>query len=375
MSLFQRLQRMLGARLTGKDALDLLSDSIAELGDQVMIYDGIHLAAVRRHLQSAEDSCKSALKALTRDDEVVATRRARTGLVHMHIARLLMTGKEQQTRLEVQSGIDTIEGALNYLIHQIAKVKLLVEYGDLQVNPAVQDSLMNVMKIFDATVADLRKRRTGDAKREADAAMVALHWTVCLLEASNPLHGIAELKMPKEGATTAEIKACELAASICDYKNKLTEMQVAAMPEVMMHLEAAEEKFAACIENLIEGDKASTVLEARAGQLDLQTAMRTANEALNASERRQNSQTRMVVSQFKQDSYRVLRLCEQLNIDYRSLERRMKACEDYFIKAHRLLEQNELNEAERLARAAHLDLDFSWQIANAAQRAEYRQEL
>ncbi len=375
MSIFKKFKQLLAAKNSPEETVELLADSINETSQLIIGSDSIHSRSIKRHMRAAEANCKEAFKSMQRDDEKDAVRCAKNGLAHLHIVRVLLRGKEPQTKLEVESGIGTIEGAFNYLINQIAKVKLLVEYGDLQMTTTVQESLLNVMKIFDAAVADMRRRRLSDAKREAGAAMVALHWTVCLLEAHNPNHSFSDLKMPREGASTAEIKACELATKMGEFRGTLGEVKTEAIPDVMLHLQAAEEKFAACLENIIDGDKQSTVLEARAGMLDVQSAMRASQDTADAEDRRQNSDARMKISQFSQDAHRILRLCEHLGIDYRSLERRMQAALDYYVSAHRKLAKNDLAEAERLSRAAHLDLDFSWQLANAVKRAEYRQEL
>jgi hypothetical protein len=286
---------------------------------------------------------------------------------------LLLSGKEQ-TKIELKSTHDTVEGALNYLIQQIAKVKLLVEYGDLQISPAIQEALMSVMSIFDETVTDLRLRHVKDARREAGAALVALHWTVCLIEVNNPGHDLSELKTLSSISSPAERKACELADKMAACRINLTGLQTINSPDVVLHLNEAEGKFNSSIENLIDGDSELAMADARAGMLEVQLALRASKEAINNSERRQNQRARQEISQFKIDAHRILRLTEHLDVDFRTLSRRLDAAEESFIKAYRLLDKGDLVHAERVARSAHLDLDFCWQIANA-RKPEYRDEL
>lgn len=373
MSFFKKFQQLLGAKLSVEQTVDLLTHSLSETSEKFITYDGIHARTIQRHMQKAEENCKKAFALLSDDEEDEAAKHARSGLVHLQIAHVLIS-KKPPIRVDIQSAPDTTEGALNQLIHQIAKVKLLVEYGDLQVNTAVQDSLLAVMKIFDGAVADLKDRHLNDAARQAGAALVALHWTVCLLEENNPGQDLSKLKLPTEQANPAQRKACDLANNIVETRIQLGDLQALASPEVSMHLVNAERKFNTCVENLIDGDMQSTGVDARAGLLDLQMAMRAAKESALKNERRQNQQSRNEVTQFKFDVHRTLRLADQLDIDYKALTRRMEAAEDYFIRAHRALDKMELVEAERTARAAHLDLDFCWQILNA-RKAEYRQDI
>jgi len=374
MNIFQKFQMLIAGKKKAKETLTLLADSLAETNDLFMRYEGIHAQTIQFHLESAESFCKNAFRDLKDDEEARAMKNARNGLVHLHIAQLLGSGKEPP-KVELKTAPDTTEGALYCLIQKIAKVKLIVEYGDLHIEPNVQDALRLVMKIFDSAVTDLRNWHVKDARREAGAAMVALHWTVCLTEMNNPGQDLSALKAIDFAGSASELKACELASKIAECRTAMAEMQTVEAPEVSGHLMDAEEKFMDCIENLIDGDPESITLDCRSGKLDLQLAIRASKEISLSSGTRPSALSREELGQFKQDAQRILRLVEYQQIDCTSLRKHLEAAEDYFVRAHRCLDQNELNEAERLARAAHLDLDFSWQIANTVEQAQYKQDL
>ena len=165
--------------------------------------------------------------------------------------------------------------------------------------------------------------------------------------------------------------SCELADKIVESKVKLNEFL--ALPEVSEHIASAEKRFASCIENIVEGDNQSIVLDCRAGLLDLQLAERASRDVENQADRRQNQESRQAILEFKQEVQRVLKLVEKIDIDDKALNRRLEAALQHFIDAHKKVNHNELGEAERLAREAHLELDFSWQVANAIKKTEYRE--
>jgi hypothetical protein len=125
----------------------------------------------------------------------------------------------------------------------------------------------------------------------------------------------------------------------------------------------------------VEGDNQSIVLDCRAGLLDLQLAERASKDVDTQTDRRQNQESRQAILEFKQEVQRVLKLVEKLEIDDKALSRRLEAALQHFIDAHKKVIRNELIEAERLGREAHLELDFSWQLANAIKKAEYREKL
>jgi thioredoxin-like negative regulator of GroEL len=167
--------------------------------------------------------------------------------------------------------------------------------------------------------------------------------------------------------------SCELADKIVESKVKLNEFL--ALPEVSERIASAEKRFASCIENIVEGDNQSIVLDCLAGLLDLQLAERAFKDVDSQPDRRQNQESRQAILEFKQEVQRVLKLVEKLDIDDKSLNKRLEAALQYFIDGQRKVNRNELDEAERLGREAHLELDFSWQLANAIKKAEYREKL
>lgn len=374
MSLFRKLQAYFGEKPSAENVVKLLQESLEELSDQLLEYHGTHEGSVHRRVQAAIRSMKDALAAMETDTDKRILQKAKGGLVHLHIARLLASGKDFE-KIEMRVSSDTIEGALFELTEKLAKVKLLVEYGDLTIDPSIQESLLNVMKIFDSAVADFRKRHTADAKRALTAASVALHAVVCNVEASNQHENLAALKVTREIVTESQWRACTLASKIAECRRTVNALQKGELPEILEHLNAAEDKFASCLDNLVIGDETSTAMEARAGMLEIQSANRIANDAEFGSERRQNSLVRTVIAQFRQDVRRVVRLTESLNVETDGIARRLDASSNFFVKAHKCLHNDDLYEAERLARAAHLDLDFAWQIANCSRNVQYREEL
>ena len=125
----------------------------------------------------------------------------------------------------------------------------------------------------------------------------------------------------------------------------------------------------------MEGDNQSIVLDCRAGLLDLQLAERASKDIDDQTDRRQNQESRHAILEFKQEVQRVLKLVEKLDIDNQTLKRRLEAALQHFIDAHKRANRDNLAEAERFAREAHLELDFSWQLANAMKKTEYRNEI
>jgi hypothetical protein len=125
----------------------------------------------------------------------------------------------------------------------------------------------------------------------------------------------------------------------------------------------------------VEGDHQSIVLDCRAGLLELQLAEKASKSFDNQIDRRQNQESRKSILEFKQEVHRVLKLADQLEVDNGALKLRLETAVQHFIDAHKKLNNNELGEAERLVREAHLELDFSWQLANAIKNSEYRKNI
>jgi hypothetical protein len=374
MSLIKRLQSYFSEEPSAQDVVRQLQESLEQFSDRLLEYCGARENSIHSHVHAASRSMNEALCALETDTERKALQTARAGLVHLHLARMLATGKDFD-KVEMRAPSDTIEGALYELTDRLAKVKLLVEYGELTIDPSIQESLLDVMKIFDAAVSDFRKRHTADARRAVNAAEVALHAVVCNVEVSNQHGNLASLKVARETASPAQWKACELASKIAECRRTLNALQKGGLPEAVEHLTAAEEKFESCLDNLTVGDDTATALEARAGLLEVQTANRLANDAEFGGERRKDSHVRATISQFQQDLRRIVRLTESLSVDTAAMERRLEDSARNFLKAHKCLGNDELAESEVSARAAHLDLDFAWQLANCSHSAKYREEI
>jgi len=372
MNLFDKLKDVLGQKSNGEKTIALLADTIAQTTNQFPDYEGIHAKSIQKHLEKGEAAFNNASEKLKVDDREESLQIARQGIVHLHIAQLLLSGKYSE-KVALNVTPDSTEWVLNDLIKRIAKTKLIVEYGDLLVSASAQESLLNVIKIFDTTIEDLSKRHVADARRGASTAQVALHWTLCLIELSNPNQSLSALKNNDASSSRHEVMSCELADKIVESKVQLSEFL--AMPEVAEHLASAEKKFAACLENIVEGDHQSIVLDCRAGLLELQLAEKASKCFDNQIDRRQNQERRKSILEFKQEVHRVLKLADQLEVDNRALKLRLETAVQHFIDAHKKLNNNELGEAERLAREAHLELDFSWQLANAIKNSEYRKDI
>jgi hypothetical protein len=372
MNLFDKLKDAFGQKSNCEKTIALLAETITQTANQYLDYEGLHARSIQKHLDRGKSAFDDASEKLKVDDQEESLKTARQGVIHLHIAQLLLSGKYPE-KVELNAAVDSTESVLNDLIKRIAKTKLLVEYGDLIVSPSAQESLLYVLQIFDTTIEDLSKRHVSDARRGASAAQVALHWTLGLIELSNPGQSFSTLKNIGASSSRHEAMACELADKIVESKIKLNEFL--AVPEVSEHIVSAEKKFASCIENIVEGDNQSIVLDCRAGLLDLQLAERASKDIDDQTDRRQNQESRHAILEFKQEVQRVLKLVEKLDIDNQTLKRRLEAALQHFIDAHKRANRDDLAEAERFAREAHLELDFSWQLANAMKKTEYRNEI
>jgi hypothetical protein len=370
MNLFDKLKDVLAHKSNSEKAIALLAETLTQTANQFLNYEGIHARSIQKHLDGGKAAFDTASEELKVDDQEESFRTARHGIIHMHIAQLLLSGKYPE-KVELNATADSTESVLNDLIKRIAKTKLLVEYGDLLVSVSAQESLLSVLQIFDTSIEDLSKRHLSDARRGASAAHVALHWTLGLIELSNPGQSFSTLKNIGVSSSRHEVMACELADKIVESKIKLNEFL--ALPEISEHIASAEKRFESCIENIVEGDNQSIVLDCRAGLLDLQLAERASKDNENQPDRRQNQESRQAILEFKQEVQRVLKLVEKIDIDDKALSRRLEAALQYFIEAHKKVSRNELGDAERLGREAHLELDFSWQVANAIKKTEIRE--
>jgi hypothetical protein len=366
MSFFEKFKQVLALESSSEKTIAFLADSISLTEGQALNYEGIHSTSIENHLNRGKTAFGDASNRLKQGDDRIAMQMARQGVIHLHIAQSLLSGNYKE-KVEPEVSPGSPESFLHDLTSKIAKTKLVVEYGDLKVSTEAQESLNNVITIFDAAVKDLTNRHLSDARRGAQAARVALHWTVGLLEVSNQTQPMTVLQTRDEGHTREEALSCELADKIIEAKIKLSDYL--EIPEVAAHMKNAETRFASCLENIIDDDKQSLAVDCRAGLLDVNLATKAADKALKNSENQelkdQNLENSLAQAEFKQEVSRILKLVEKLDIDSRSLKQRLEAALLHHHNAQVMLNKGDLITAERLAREAHLDLDFAWNLANA----------
>ena len=120
MNLFDKLKDVLAQKSNSEKANALLAETITQTANQFLNYEGIHARSIQKHLDRGKAAFATASEYLKVDDQEESLRTAHRGIIHLHIAQLLLSGKYPE-KVELNAAADSTEAVLNDLIKRIAE--------------------------------------------------------------------------------------------------------------------------------------------------------------------------------------------------------------------------------------------------------------
>jgi len=362
MSIFRKFEQLLSVIASPHKKVDLLSSLLSEHGSVLENYEGAHLAHVSRHRELAQKLCKHAFDLLKVDDLVEANAHAESGILHLELAHQLATMKDDTQDMQIDA--DTDEGKIGRLMDYVAQLKEVVEFSELSISDTVHEELLRVVRLLFAGLGDLEKGRGADASRQASAGIVALQWAMYLIEIEND-QSLRHLRLPYSRDNQAEIRTCLLAKKMAECRKTFIDLKHGIPPDVETHLIDAEEKFGNCLDNIVLGDYEAVELDVRAGLIDVESAEQKTKKILLSPDFDYSDESAASIRNFKLDAWRIIRSAEQMQL-FRldSFKTRIQSAVNQFACANKDCDLKKFDQAERLARAAQLDLDFCSHIIN-----------
>ena len=369
MDIFEQIKSLAGDWLKRKDANEKLTrmlEMIAEASAAVETRKSSFVGLAQERLKMAEEARTRALKLFEEDSMEDCEKFCARGLLHLQIASAHMLS-EEQFKLEMAFDEGSAEESIERLSNGIARLKMAVEYSNCLVSDHVKEHLLEVVRQREEALSLYAEGGEEDAHRIAEGALLWLHYLGQQLELDNDkpiiqIEPIVKLS-PREMSL---IKS--LIESIVHCRTVLQVTHTRGYTRVERYLAAAMKNLEKSIDAYLDGDAdrvarmvTTGLMEARmADELLKNTGPDEGAYEVLASEladdltikgkdffRRLVILSRLIKDNFDEPE-RALNKLDSVNFNYK--------------KCLAAMRDENMREAERSAKIAHLDLDYAKQI-------------
>lgn len=369
MDIFEHIKSLAGDWLKRKDAnekltsmLEMIAAASAEVQSRKSSFTGL----AEKRLQLAEDARLRALSMFEENSLADCEKFCERGLLHLQIASAHML-TEDQMKIELAFEEGTAEEAIERLSNGIASLKMAVEYSNCLVSDQVKERLIDVVRQREEALAMYASGDDEDAHRVAEGAILWLHFLGKQLELDNdkPIIQIEPTVRlsPKE---MTMIKG--LTESIIRSRTVLAVTHTRGYLRVERYLNAAMENLDKAIHAYLDGDADKVSRMVTTALMET----RMADELLKNTgfdESMYDAPGSEVVDDLnlkgKEFFRRLVLLSRMIKDEYEKPDRALNKLDSvnfHYKKCLQALRENNDTEAERCARAAHLDLDYARQL-------------
>lgn len=369
MDIFEHIKSLAGDWLKRKDAnekltsmLEMIAAASAEVQSRKSSFTGL----AEKRLQLAEDARLRALSMFEENSLADCEKFCERGLLHLQIASAHML-TEDQMKIELAFEEGTAEEAIERLSNGIASLKMAVEYSNCLVSDQVKERLIDVVRQREEALAMYASGDDEDAHRVAEGAILWLHFLGKQLELDNdkPIIQIEPTVRlsPKE---MTMIKG--LTESIIRSRTVLAVTHTRGYLRVERYLNAAMENLDKAIHAYLDGDADKVSRMVTTALMET----RMADELLKNTgfdESMYDAPGNEVVDDLnlkgKEFFRRLVLLSRMIKDEYEKPDRALNKLDSVnfqYKKCLQALRENNDTEAERCARAAHLDLDYARQL-------------
>lgn len=379
MTLFDQLKSVAAdwlKRRDTQDKLESLMEMVAKTNAAVSGTESPFLALAMERLEKAEAARQKAVGYFEQDDVADCEKRCERGLMHLMIASLHLSANASH-KLEIVFDDESAEYAVEQLSSSIAKFKMAVEYSNCTVTEKVKVRWWDVAAKFPDALSLLKNGREEEAKRTAEACLLNLHYLGKVLEQDN-LKGIIELDPTTRASSKEMLMIKGLTEQISQTQCLLSVSHTRGYRRVERYLEAALENLEKALDAYADGDDGTVRRMVAAGMMEARMASEicksgtTTDMAFNPQEPAEAVPDE--AGEFCRRLVQVSRLIKDYAPESERMLNRLDAVNYYYRKCMNALIAGDYKEAERSARAAHLDLDFAKQLFSG-QNPIYSTEL
>lgn len=365
-SLFDHFEEKFGTWLTGKKSTQLMNvvtELLNTVKQQARSSDSPFRGLAKQCIDKAEDYYQEAIYNLKDGAPEVSFDYCRKGMNFLKLATMhLAAGVSEDKEPTFEEG--TPEFAILHLARAIASLKSAVEYSNCKVGKAERERLVEVVHMYFDALDALRKERNELAKRTAQAGLLWMHFLGKSLEARTKAAIVPTLLFEKFGSARIE-RIADLANRIAEAYKLLADTSPEAQSRIKLYLKASIATYTRCVNAFLEEDGDCAQI-ARAGCMEVRMAQRliesSTHEAFEHDADEEEIQMNSRIDNFKARIARVQRLLRENDPESEKILRRLYQVSAYYAKAQRLLKSLDFSEAERYARSAHLDIDYSRQL-------------
>lgn len=336
--------------------LNRLVEQIALIGWEAQSSDGVKHAVLDQDLKRVERKYRKALEAYGEDDIEECKKQADRGLTYARIASLHRQMNDCPTE-RMAFPEDSVESLILLLSVSVARIKIAVESTNCRVSDTASSRLARVVAQFNESLDLLKENDSGGANRCVQSGLMSLYVVARQIQHDNNEITIVDLR-PEIKRLPRELKQYkELIDRVFEVKkqsNSETEIPSIELVEIESEIDKGLMAFA-------EEDMtvSRNLVEKALVRIQLVEKLESKGNSNDGDD--------LAIDELEQRQFRATIRELQRLIDGRS-SRSSQALErlDESIKFHeaacRARREGQLKEAQRLARSAHLELDFARQL-------------
>jgi len=377
-------------RRSPKAKIEQLFNTIDEVNALIQARDGTLSTVTQRHIFMAEEEYKSAL-AIYKDDDQECLRFCQRGLFRLELAKQQLA-IDREVECQPNFEPDSAEFICLKLSGSIIKIKMAIEFSNCIVSEVNCQRLMAVVEMFNSAAELLRDQRRQIAKRTAEGGLLMLYSLNREIEIDNK-ESIVELKQIAKIVAREAEPIFEALVAIYNVKENGGDCREPDSARFQMLLHDAMENINSALDALINNDCAqidklseTAILQAHqaknllnsSSDHDQKSPLTPATKPEDAHEKRiRIFKTEMVMLQrlvsnrAPQGELAQRRLDEALQYYLRAANTYVKALAEADAKDRAKL----LIEAESLARAGRIDLDFGRNLLFTSEKVPYKEMI
>lgn len=327
----------------------------------------------RLHIERADGLYKHALLMFREQEFENCLEFAERATVDLYLACMNLE-EESETPFLSTFAEDSCERVCAHLSESLARTKLGIECASCKVSDDARHDLAQVMHLFQESLEQLEKRHEIKARRMAESGIYLLRLVTQEIEIENQ-QPVADIRpLPGRSLSRHSRKIEELVEAICQCKRVFLHAGLVVPEGATRHLQEARNHYHAALENLMDDDVEAAEAAAEAGMLEVRLSERLYGSSNPVQESiAYSGETLEIARDFKLTMLRLRRQAARLPKDRgKGLEAHLAKSEQYYDRACTAYSTGKYQEAERLAKAAYLDLDFARQLIFSKQPAVYR---
>lgn len=368
MDIFEQIKSLAGDWLKRKDANEKLTrmmEMIAEASASVDARKSNFVGLAEERLKLAEEARKKALSMFEENSLADCEKFCERGLLHLQMASAHMLS-EDQMKLELTFEEGTAEEAIERLSNGIARLKMAVEYSNCLVSEHVKSHLLEVVRQREEALLLYSQGGEEDAHRIAEGALLWLHYLGKQLELDNDNPII--LIEPTVKLSPKEMFAIKsLVESIIHCRTVLQVTHTRGYSRVARYLKAAMENLEKSISAYLDGDADKVARLVTTGMMEARMAdelLKNTGPDEGAFEVLASELADDLTIKGKEFFRRLVMLSRLVKDNNDQPERALNKLDSVnfnYKKCLAAMRDNNLKEAERCAKLAHIDLDYARQ--------------